>query len=159
MDSSSRSYREKIIELVEPVLESEEMELVDVECLKRQSDWMIRIYMDKEGGVGLDDCALISGEVGDLLDVHETPPGPFNLEISSPGLDRPLVRDKDFIKYAGHRVKISVAEKIEKKRNFRGKLVDFVEKNGEKVLVVDVEGKIYNIPRDIVVKANLQYEF
>ena len=69
------------------------------------------------------------------------------------------MRDKDFIKYAGHRVKISVAEKIEKKRNFRGKLVDFVEKNGEKVLVVDVEGKIYNIPRDIVVKANLQYEF
>ena len=72
MDSSSRSYREKIIELVEPVLESEEMELVDVECLKGQSDWMIRIYMDKEGGVGLDDCALISGEVGDLLNVHET---------------------------------------------------------------------------------------
>ncbi|MBN2538974.1 MAG: ribosome maturation factor RimP [Deltaproteobacteria bacterium] len=159
MDRSSLSYREKIIELVEPVLESEKMELVDVECLKGQSRWMIRIYMDKEGGVGLDDCALISGEVGDLLDVHETPPGPYNLEISSPGLDRPLARDKDFIKYAGHKVKISVAEKIDKRRNFRGKLIDFIEKNGEKVLVVDVEGKIYNIPRNIVVKANLQYEF
>jgi ribosome maturation factor RimP len=159
MDRSSLSYREKIIELVEPVVESGEMELIDVECFRGKSCWMVRIYIDKESGVGLDNCAMISGEIGDLLDINETPPGAYDLEVSSPGLDRPLARDKDFIKYTGHTVKISVAEKIEKKRNFRGRLVDFVEKDGEKVLVVDVEGKIYNIPRNIVVKANLQYEF
>ena len=161
MDRSTQSYREKIIELVEPVVESRQvgMELIDVECLKGQSGWMVRIYIDREGGVTLDDCALLSGEVGDLLDVNETPPGSYSLEISSPGLDRPLARDRDFIRYAGQRVRISVAEKIEGKRNFRGRLVDFVEKEGEKILVVDVEGKVYNIPRNIVVKANLQYEF
>mgnify|MGYP001305371341 CR=1 FL=1 len=147
------------MELVEPVLESEKMELVDVECLKGKSRWMVRIYIDKEGGVGLDDCAMVSGEVGDLLDVYETPPGSYDLEISSPGLDRPLVRDKDFIKYTGHTVKISVSEKIDKRRNFRGKLLDYLERNGEKVLVVDVDGTVYTIPRHIVVKANLQYEF
>ncbi|MBW2594431.1 MAG: ribosome maturation factor RimP [Deltaproteobacteria bacterium] len=159
MDCSTQSYREKIMELVDPVVESEQMELVDVECLKGQSSWMVRIYIDREGGVTLDDCAGISGEIGDLLDINEIPPGPYNLEISSPGLDRPLARDRDFIRYAGHRVRINVAEKIDKRRNFKGRLVDFVEKDGELVLVVDVEGKIYNIPRNMVVKANLQYEF
>ncbi|MEA1971072.1 MAG: ribosome maturation factor RimP [Thermodesulfobacteriota bacterium] len=161
MDHSSRSYREKIIELVEPVVESRQvgMELVDVECLRGKTRWMVRIYIDKEGGVSLDDCAMISGEVGDLLDVNETPPGSYSLEISSPGLDRPLARDKDFIRYTGHKVRIRVTEKIEGKKNFRGRLVEFIEKEGEKIVVINVEGKVYNIPRSMIVKTNLQYEF
>ena len=159
MDRSSQLYREKIIELVEPVVESEKMELVDVECLKGQSRWMVRIYIDREGGVTLDDCAIISNEVGDLLDINEIPPGSYSLEISSPGLDRPLARDKDFIRYAGHKVRIHVAEKIEGKKNFRGRLVEFIEKEGEKIVVINVEGKVYNIPRSMIIKASLQYEF
>lgn len=159
MNPSSRSYREKIIDLVEQVIESEQMELVDVECLKGKTRWMVRIYIDKEGGVGLDDCAMISGEIGDLLDVHDIPPGSYDLEISSPGLDRPLVRDKDFVRYTGHKVSISIAGKIEGRKNFKGRLLEFVEKEGEMVLVVDVGGRIYNIPKNKVVKANLQYEF
>ncbi|MBW2545405.1 MAG: ribosome maturation factor RimP [Deltaproteobacteria bacterium] len=159
MDRSSQSYREKIIELVEPVVESENMELVDVECLKGQSRWMVRIYIDREGGVTLDNCAMISNEVGDLLDVNETPPGSYSLEISSPGLDRPLARDKDFIRYAGHKIRIRVAEKIEGKKNFSGRLVEFIEKEGEKIVVINVEEKVYNIPRSMIIKASLQYEF
>ena len=159
MDHSSQSNREKIMELVEPAIESGKMELVDVECLKGKTRWMVRIYIDKEGGVGLDDCAMISGEIGDLLDINEVPPGPYDLELSSPGLNRPLARDKDFIRYAGNRVRISVAEKIEGKKIFRGRLVEFIEEEGDKILVLDVEGKVYNIPRNVVVKANLQYEF
>ena len=61
----------RIIELVEPVVESGEMELIDVECFRGKSCWMVRIYIDKESGVGLDDCAMISGEIGDLLDINE----------------------------------------------------------------------------------------
>ena len=159
MDRSSLSYREKIIELVEPVVESGEMELIDVECFRGKSSWMVRIYIDKESGVGLDDCAMISGEIGDLLDINETPPGAYDLEVSSPGLDRPLVRDKDFIRYAGHKVRIRIAGKIEGGKNFRGRLVKFIEKEGEKIIVINVEGKVYNIPRSMIVKANLQYEF
>jgi len=158
MIGAGRTYREKIMGLVEPVVESERVELVDVECLKGPTRWMVRIYIDKEGGVTLDDCAMISGEVGDLLDIHETPPGPYDLEISSPGLDRPLVRDRDFVRYEGHAVRIRVSEKIEGKRNFKGRLVEFVESEGEKSLVIDVEGKMYTIPRSMVVKANLEYE-
>lgn len=159
MAEAERTYRERIRELVEPVAQSEGMEVVDVECLRGPSRWKVRIYIDREGGVTLDDCAAISGEVGDLLDVHEIPPGPYDLEVSSPGLDRPLVRDRDFVRYEGHRVRVRVAEKIEGKRTFTGRLVAFVEREGEKDLVIEVEKTIYTIPRRMVVKANLEYEF
>ncbi len=158
MAGASQGYGEKIRELVEPVVESERMELVDVECQKGPSRWMVRIYIDKEGGVTLDDCAMISGEAGDLLDVHEIPPGPYTLEISSPGLDRPLVKDRDFARYEGRAVRIRVAEAVEGRKRFRGKLLQFLDDGGEKSLVLDVEGRVYTIPRRMVVKANLDYE-
>ena len=158
MNSNNQTYRQKIIELVTPVIASEQMELIDVECLRMRSRWLVRIYMDKEGGVTLDDCAAISNQVGDLLDVHDIPPGPYNLEVSSPGLDRPLTRDKDFIQYRGSKVKIRVNEIIEGKRNFRGLLVDFLREGEKETLVVDEGGKRYYIPRENVAKANLEYE-
>jgi ribosome maturation factor RimP len=81
------------------------------------------------------------------------------LEVSSPGLDRPLTRDKDFIKYRGSTVRIKTAEKLDGVKNFHGKLNDYLDENGAKTLIVDVSGKIYHIPRDMVVKAHLVYEF
>jgi ribosome maturation factor RimP len=156
---TSQVYRERIRQLVEPVIESEDMELIDVECLKMRSRWVVRIYMDKETGITLDNCCEISNQVGDILDIHEVLPGSYTLEVSSPGLDRPLVRDKDFIKYMGCKVHVRLTEKLEGIRNFRGKLVDFCEEKGKKVLVIDITGKTYRIPRDMVVKANIEYEF
>ena len=155
---TSQVYRERIRQLVEPVIESEDMELIDVECLKMRSRWVVRIYMDKETGITLDNCSEISNQVGDILDIHEVLPGSYTLEVSSPGLDRPLVRDKDFMKYRGCKVHVRVTEKLEGIRNFRGKLVDFCEEKGKKVLVIDITGKTYRIPRDMVVKANIEYE-
>ncbi|OIP89997.1 MAG: hypothetical protein AUK24_05325 [Syntrophaceae bacterium CG2_30_49_12] len=155
---TSQVYRERIRQLVEPVIESEDMELIDVECLKMRSRWVVRIYMDKETGITLDNCSEISNQVGDILDIHEVLPGSYTLEVSSPGLDRPLVRDKDFMKYRGCKVHVRVTEKLEGIRNFRGKLVDFCEEEGKKVLVIDITGKTYRIPRDMVVKANIEYE-
>jgi ribosome maturation factor RimP len=154
-----QTYKEKIRQLVEPVIESEDMELIDIECLKMRSRWIVRIYMDKETGVTLDNCSDISNQVGDILDVHDVLPGAYTLEVSSPGLDRPLVRDNDFIKYRGSKVHVRVAEKLEGIRNFRGKLVDFYEEKGKKILVIDITGKTYHIPRELVVKANIEYEF
>jgi ribosome maturation factor RimP len=159
MADKSITYREKIIELIEPVIESEGMEIVDVECLKMKSRWLVRIYIDKEGGVTIADCSEISKQAGDSLDVYDALPGSYTLEVSSPGLDRPLTRDKDFIKYRGHKVRIRTGEKIEGAKNFHGILNDYLDENGAKTLVVDVSGKIYHIPRDLVVKAHLVYEF
>ncbi len=95
------TYREEIIGLIEPVIESEGLELVELECLRMQTRWLVRIFIDREGGATLEDCTAISHQVGDLLNVHDLPPGPYTLEVSSPGLDRPLTRDKDFEKYRG----------------------------------------------------------
>jgi ribosome maturation factor RimP len=153
-----QSYREKMVALLEPVIESEGLELVELECLRGKNRWVVRIYIDKDGGVTVDDCAEISSQVGDLLTVHDIPPDPYTLEVSSPGLDRPLTRERDFIKYRGCNVKIRLAEEREGRKNFKGTLKDYVEDKGEKILVLDVEGTVYRIPRDIVVKANLQYE-
>jgi ribosome maturation factor RimP len=158
MNPITRTYKEQIEKLILPVIESGGMELVDAECLKMVTRWLVRIFIDKEGGVTLDDCSAISREVGDLLDVHGIPPGPYTLEVSSPGLDRPLVKDGDFLKYLGHRVKVKAREKVEGVRHFRGRLTDFVDDGGRKILILHVEGRSYRVPREIVIKANLEYE-
>jgi len=157
-DRGMQTHAEQIRQLAEPLLTSEGMELVLVECLKMRTHWLVRIYMDREGGVTVEDCAQISNQLGDLLDVHDTPPGPYTLEVSSPGLDRPLDRDQDFLKYCGSRVHLRLAEKIEGRRDFRGELVGYEDSDDGKLLVVKVEGKTFRIPRKTVVKANLEYE-
>ena len=150
---------EQIRQLAEPILASVGMELIQVECLKMKARWVVRIYMDREqGGVTLDDCALISNQLGDLLDVHNVPPGPYTLEVSSPGLDRPLQRDKDFLKYRGSRINLRLREKIDGRRHVCGELTDYEDENGRKVLVVRESGKICRIPREAVLKANVEYE-
>ncbi len=158
MNPAARTCAEKIWQLAEPLLEAEGMELIHVECLKAKSRWIVRIYMDKEGGVTIDDCAEISNQLGDVLDVHDVPPGAYTMEVSSPGLDRPLTRDKDFLKYRGSKVRVTSSEKLEGIKNFRGRLVDFVEEDGRRYLAVEMAGKIHRIPKDLVVKANLEYE-
>jgi ribosome maturation factor RimP len=150
-------YVEEITQLAEPLVLAEGMEIVLVECLRMKSHWLVRVYLDKEGGVTIDDCARLSDKLGDVLDVHEAPPGPYTLEVSSPGLDRPLDRDKDFMKYRGFRVHIRLAEKVEGRRDFRGELVAYEDGDAGKIIVIVVDGKTFRIPREKVFKANLEY--
>lgn len=151
-------YKSQVRELAEPVVAAEGMELIFVECQKMKSRWLVRLYLDKEGGVTLDDCALISNQLGDLLDVHDVPPGPYTLEISSPGLDRPLERDQDFLKYRDSELAIRLDEKLGGSRNFRGKIIDLIDEGEGKVLLLDVSGVIRRIPRNKIIKAHLVYE-
>ncbi|MBU2261703.1 MAG: ribosome maturation factor RimP [Proteobacteria bacterium] len=150
-------HEEQIWQLAEPLLASVGMELVEVECVKMKTRWLVRIYMDRERGVTLDDCAEVSHQLGDLLDVHDVPPGPYTLEVSSPGLDRPLFQDKDFLKYRGRRVNLRLAEEIEGRRHFHGELVAYEEEDGRKIVVLRDAGRSFRIPREAVVKANLEY--
>jgi ribosome maturation factor RimP len=159
MGNVERTYKEKIVELIEPVLESENLELVDVECLKMKTRWMVRIFMDKDGGITVDDCANISHQVGDILDVNDVPSGPYTLEVSSPGVTRPIFKDEDFIKYRGSVVSIKVDQAIDGIRNFKGELLDYVDEAGGKILIVKVAGATHRIPRDLVVKAQRECEF
>lgn len=147
--------KEKIRQLAEPVVASEGMELIHVECIKMHSRWIIRLFMDKEGGITLDDCANISNQLGDIFDIREVINGSYTLEISSPGFDRPISRDADFIKYRNSRVDVKTGVKIDGSKNFHGILVDYIEEGGRKFVLVEVSGKVYRIPRNDILKANL----
>jgi ribosome maturation factor RimP len=147
--------KEKVRELAQPVALSEGLELIHVECLKMHTGWIVRLYLDKEEGVTLDDCTGLSNQLGDILDVHDLIKGRYTLEVSSPGLDRPISRDQDFLKYKGSKVNIKTVLKIEGVKNFHGILVDFIEENGQKVVLVEFSGKQYRIPKAEIAKANL----
>ncbi|HEY5497386.1 MAG TPA: ribosome maturation factor RimP [Syntrophales bacterium] len=152
-----KNYENRIWEIAEPAIQSEGMELVCVECIQMKSRWIVRLYIDRDGGVTIDDCALISDQVGDLLDVNDVPPEAYTLEISSPGLDRPLVKDKDFIRFLGHRVIIQTEYKIDGIRNFKGLLKDYqIGENGGKTIILDLSGNIFTVPREAVIKAHLE---
>ena len=147
--------KDKIWQFAEPVALSEGLELIHVECVKMHSRWVFRLFLDKEGGVTLDDCTAVSNQLGDILDVHELSQGPYTLEVSSPGLDRPISRDQDFERFQGAKLKIRTHIKIDGSRNFQGTLVNYIEENGRKVVRIDVAGKIFNIPKNEIDKANL----
>jgi Uncharacterized protein conserved in bacteria len=147
--------KEKIRQLAEPVIASEGMELIHVECMKMHTRWIIRLFLDKENGVNLDDCATISNQLGDLFDIREVINGAYTLEVSSPGFDRPLSRDQDFVKYKNSRVNIKTSVKIEGSKNFHGILSDYIEEAGQKLVLIDIAGKIHRIPQQDIAKANL----
>jgi ribosome maturation factor RimP len=119
----------QIWHLAEPLCLGEGMELIHVEFQREQGGRTLRLYIDKPGGITLDDCAQVSRQLGDLLDVKlETAP-PYRLEISSPGLDRPLGRLSDFDNYIGQRVKIRTGESINGQKRFTG-ILEGVEGTG-----------------------------
>ena len=147
--------KEKVRQLAEPVVAAEGMELIHVECLKMQMRWIIRLYLDRQSGVTLDDCTTVSNQLGDIFDINDLVDNQYTLEVSSPGFDRPLSRDQDFVKYRGSSVNIKTSSKIDGVKNFQGHLDDFIEEDGRKVIVVDVSGKKYRIPKADIIKANL----
>jgi ribosome maturation factor RimP len=159
MVAMKEAYEEKIRALIEPAIEAEGMELILPECLMMRGRWIVRLYIDKPDGVTIDDCSVVSQLVGDILDVHDVLPAAYTLEVSSPGLNRLLARDKDFIKYRGQCVSIKTMMKIDGTRNFRGVLVDYIDKDGQKELLLEVGGKSCTIPRQAILNAHLEYGF
>ncbi len=148
--------REEITKLAEPLLLHEGLELVDVEYKMEDGQWIVRVFIDKEGGVTLGDCAKVSRELGNLMDIKDMIVHEYNLEVSSPGLDRPLVKEVDFLKNKGKKVKIKVGEKIDNRRNFTGILVNVV---GDDVVLEGEEGDQWKIPFAKIDKARLVYDF
>ncbi len=146
---------ERVKEIVDPILSNEGMELVDIEYRREGRGWVLRLFIDKEGGITLEHCAHISEELGRNLDVEDFIPNPYILEVSSPGLDRPLKREKDFIKYLQHRIKVKTLDPIDKRRNFKGKLL----RVSEGLIELEVEDRIIQIPLSNVAKANLEIDF
>ena len=104
---------DKIEILIQPILEDLGYELVDLEYQRDQRGWILQIFLDKEGGINLDNCAAASREISSLLDVENIIPTAYNLEVSSPGIERPLKRIADFERFAGQLVKIKTLDSID----------------------------------------------
>lgn len=119
--------------LVLPVIEKNNYELVDVEYKKEGNNWFLRIYIDKVGGITLDDCQIVSEYLSSKLDEVDPIQNSYILEVSSPGIDRPLKTARDFEKYKGMDIEISLFTPIDKKKKYEGELLDF---NGEKIIIL-----------------------
>ena len=138
--------------IAEPILLNEGMELIEIQYRRESKGWVLRLYIDKGGGVTLDDCTRISQEVGRSLDVEDFISTPYTLEVSSPGLPRPLKKEKDFMKYRNHMIKMKTFNPIRNRRRFKGKLLGV----SENLIEIEIDREIFQIPLSNVAKANLE---
>lgn len=154
-EETQTQIQNKIQELAESLVSSEGMELVDLEYRREGRRWVLRLFVDKDGGVTLDDCAYISRELGDLLDVKEAIPQAYVLEVSSPGLNRRVRKEEDFSRFAGRKIKLRLVSPIEGRKNIVGQLVGI--EDGE-VIVAAAEGRC-SVALEDIARANLVHEF
>ncbi len=146
---------QKIEALVEPALSDMGYELVAVQYLSEHGRWILRILADKPGGITLDDCALLSRRIGPLLDIKDIISHEYVLEVSSPGLDRPLVKEEDFLQAIGKKIKVRMVVPVNGRRRFTGYLREFQGRT----LYVAVDDQMVTLPRKGVEKANIVYEY
>jgi ribosome maturation factor RimP len=141
--------------MAEPVADDLGLEIVDVVYTNVQGRWILRIFIDKPGGVMIDDCSSLSRELGTILDVEEIIPRRYSLEVSSPGLDRVLNNEKDFIRFAGKEVQIRTKEALEGRKNFKATLAGVEDGS---VVLTDAEGGRWVIALGNIERANLVIE-
>ena len=152
---------EKVTEIAEQILTPLGMGLVDLEYKREGRDMVLRLFIEKEGGIGLDDCAGVSRELSDILDVEDYIPENYTLEVSSPGICRPLKKLADYQRFLGSLVKLRTFEQLaddagNKRKTFLGTLTGI--EGG--IIGIDLkEGQHAAIPLDKVAKANLEFEF
>ncbi len=142
----------RIQEVCEPVLADLGYELVSLERTVEHGRPIVRLYIDRaEGGIALDDCVRVTRELSPALDVADLLPGRYELEVSSPGVNRPLARRVDFERFAGQRVAVRTYEKVGDRRNFLGVLLGV---EGDEIRI-DVDGREHRVPLEEVSKAHL----
>lgn len=123
--SKKELYEQKTEELLTPIVEGNGFELVDVEYVKEGGNWYLRAYIDKPGGIAVDDCELVSRAFSDILDEKDYIEDSYIFEVSSPGLGRPLKKEKDFKRSLGEEVEIRTYRAVDKQKEFVGILTDY----------------------------------
>ncbi|MCK8624027.1 ribosome maturation factor RimP [Apilactobacillus xinyiensis] len=152
---------ETVTPLLKPILEKYDFYLYDIEFVSESGSWYLRVYIDKTGGITIEDCALVSDELSEKLDSIEPDPIPqaYYLEVSSPGAERPLKKDSDFQSAIGEYVNVSLYAPIKGNKVFEGTLKDiqddtlFVEYNDKSVM------RTVEIPKSSIAKARLAIKF
>lgn len=143
--------KQEIIRLLEPTIERLGYELTDIELKLGGRSGLLRIYIDKDDGVDIDDCEVVSHQVSAILDVEDPIPGNYTLEVSSPGLDRTLTKPAHFRRFMGEDIKVKLRFPLDGRRNFRGAL----KSADDEVIEVEVDGESYRLPLSTIESARL----
>lgn len=149
------SVNQAVIEIIEPVIQGQNLELVDVEYKKAGKNWILRVFIDKEQGITVDDCQRVSREIEDVIEVNDLIAAEYTLEVSSPGLDRPLKKEKDFLRAKNKKIRVHTFSPVNEKRDFEGIVSDCTEA----VLYLEIRGEALAIPLETIAKAKLVIEY
>ncbi|MEM7437781.1 MAG: ribosome maturation factor RimP [Myxococcota bacterium] len=164
MSRGNQQLGEALAALIDPICKAHGVELVDVRYQRERVGAVIRVIIDRDApgrddgsGVSLDDCTSVSRDASTALDVHDDvlPGGAYRLEVSSPGLERPLVKLSDFERFSGRDIKLKTRAAIDRRRRFQGRLLGVVDGAVE----LDQDGTVVHIPHDDIAQANLVYRF
>ena len=151
-----KSIELTIEELVSAIVDDKGFEIVDIEYVKEAGEYYLRIFLDKEGGISLNDCESVSRELSEILDVKDPIKDNYFLEVSSPGLDRPLKKDKDFLRYKGRDIEIKLYKPLNGSKQFEGQLVGL---NEDKNIVVVIDNNEVEFNKKDVALVRLAIKF
>lgn len=149
-------YEAKTESFLTPLMKENNFELVDVEYIKEAGNWYLRAYIDKEGGITVDDCEIISRKLGDWLDEKDFIADSYILEVSSPGLGRPLKKDKDFDRSIGEDVDIKLYKPLNKQKDFTGTLISY---DKDTVTIAQEDGTELTLNRPEIALIRLAFDF
>lgn len=154
--SRRERYEARTRELISPILDRMNFELVDVEYVKEGAEWYLRAYIDKEGGITVNDCEAVSREMNEILDREDYVEGSYIFEVSSPGLDRPLRSERDFARSVGKAVEIRTYRPIGGSKEFSGILSSY---DGDSVTIRGEEGEEATFPRADIALIRLAFDW
>lgn len=146
-------------ELVQPILDERDLELVDIEYVKEGKNWYLRLYIDKEGGIDITECGIVSEQLSDKLDEADPIKDPYFLEVSSPGVERPLKKKEDFEKNLNKNMYIKLYEAIDGEKEYEGILKEFKNDILTLEYKVKTRKKLVEIPYEKIAKARLSVMF
>lgn len=149
-------YEARTEEFLKPMMEEHHFELVDVEYVKEAGNWYLRAYIDKEGGITVDDCEVVSRRLGEWLDEKDFIADSYILEVSSPGLGRPLKKDKDFDRSIGKDVDIKLYKPLNKQKDFTGTLLSY---DKQTVTITQEDGTELQLNRPEIALIRLAFDF
>lgn len=152
---------ETVTTIVTPILEAQNFELVEVEFVKEGKSWFLRVFIDKEGGIDIEECAYVSEQLSDKLDACDPDPIPqaYFLEVSSPGAERPLKKEEDYHRAVGEYIHLSLYQPVEGEKQFEGFLQSFDEEHLVIKIRIKTREKELTIERKNIAKARLAIQF
>ncbi len=154
--SKRETYEQKAEAMLLPIIEANRFELVDVEYVKEGSSWYLRAYIDKEGGITVDDCETVSRAFSELLDQDDFIEDAYILEVSSPGLGRPLKKEKDYVRSRGKELEIRTYKSINRQKEFYGILKDWDDKT---VTIESEDGETITFQKSDIALIRLAFDF